>query len=147
MFRIGELSTFIFIVFNFFSIYYFCLPASGRVVTIKTVRQEGPGSNPGRACRPSRSEFSVVSSETRVNTGQDPLERTPRRVLHPQAQVPRETIGLKIYNPTLSRNIFAFCAFTVFQKTLLITRIVLQKYLKFSLNSKQKVKFVSSKFV
>ena len=28
-----------------------------------------PGSNPGRACRPSRSEFSVVFSETRVNTG------------------------------------------------------------------------------
>ena len=36
-----------------------------------------PGSNPGRACRPSRSEFSVVFSETRVNTEKDPLERPP----------------------------------------------------------------------
>ena len=31
----------------------------------------------GRACRPSCSEFSVVFSETRVNTGQDPLKRPP----------------------------------------------------------------------
>ena len=30
---------------------------------------EVPGSNPGCACRPSLSEFSVVFSETRVNTG------------------------------------------------------------------------------
>ena len=29
----------------------------------------GASSNPGCACRPSRSEFSVVFSETRVNTG------------------------------------------------------------------------------
>ena len=29
----------------------------------------GPSSIPGRTCRPSRSEFSVVFSETRVNTG------------------------------------------------------------------------------
>ena len=44
-------------------------PPSGSAVTLKTGRQEVPGSNPGRACRPSRSEFSVVFSETRVNTG------------------------------------------------------------------------------
>ena len=44
-------------------------PTSGTAVTLKTGRREGPGSNPGRACRPSRSEFSVVFSETRVNTG------------------------------------------------------------------------------
>ena len=44
-------------------------PTSGRVVTLETGRREVPGSNPGRACRPSRSEFSVVFSETRVNTG------------------------------------------------------------------------------
>ena len=36
---------------------------------LKTGRQEVPGPNPGRACRPSSSEFSVVFSETRVNTG------------------------------------------------------------------------------
>ena len=44
-------------------------PTSGRVVTLETGRREVPGSNIGRACRPSRSEFSVVFSETRVNTG------------------------------------------------------------------------------
>ena len=44
-------------------------PTSGRVVTLETGRWEVPGSNPGRACRPSRSEFSVVFSETRENTG------------------------------------------------------------------------------
>ena len=51
--------------------------------------------NPGRACRPSRSEFSVVFPETRVNTGQDPLGRAPRKALQPQTQIPCETIGLK----------------------------------------------------
>ena len=35
----------------------------------KTGRREVPGSIPGRAWRPSRSEFSGVFSETRVNTG------------------------------------------------------------------------------
>ena len=44
-------------------------PTSGGVVTLKTGRQEVQGSNSGRACRLSRSEFSVVFSETRVNTG------------------------------------------------------------------------------
>ena len=44
-------------------------PTSGRVVTLETGRREVPGSNTGRACRPSCSEFSVVFSETRVNTG------------------------------------------------------------------------------
>ena len=42
---------------------------SETVVTLKTGKREVPCSNPGRACRPSRSEFSVVISETRVNTG------------------------------------------------------------------------------
>ena len=37
------------------------------VVTLKTGRREVPGSNPGSACRPSRSEFFVLFSETRVN--------------------------------------------------------------------------------
>ena len=44
-------------------------PTSGTAVTLRTGRREVPGSNPGRACRPSHSEFSVVFSETRVNTG------------------------------------------------------------------------------
>ena len=41
-----------------------------------TGRREVPGSIPGRACRISRLEFSLVFSEIRVNLGQDPLERT-----------------------------------------------------------------------
>ena len=45
------------------------IPTSGRVVTLETGRREVPGSNPGRACRPSRSEFSVFFSETRVDMG------------------------------------------------------------------------------
>ena len=46
-----------------------CLgPTGDGVVTLKTRRREVPGSNLGRACRPSRSEFSVVFSETRVST-------------------------------------------------------------------------------
>ena len=39
-----------------------------------------PGSSPGRACRPSRSEFSLVFSETSENTGslrKTPAEGTP----------------------------------------------------------------------
>ena len=52
-------------------------PTSGGMVTLKTERREVPGSNPCRACRPSRLEFSLVFSEIRVNTGEDPLERPP----------------------------------------------------------------------
>ena len=55
--------------FNDTSLFNMYSPTSGRVVTLKTGRQEMLGPNPGRACRPSRSEFSVVFSETRVNTG------------------------------------------------------------------------------
>ena len=36
-------------------------PTSGRVVALKTGRREVPGSNSGRGCRPSRSEFSRFS--------------------------------------------------------------------------------------
>ena len=43
-------------------------PTSSGVVTLKTGRREVPGSSPS-SCRPRRSEFSVVFSETRVNTG------------------------------------------------------------------------------
>ena len=59
------------------SIRIFTRPTSGGVETLKTGRREVPGLNHGRACRHSRSEFSVVFSDTRLNTGQDPLERPP----------------------------------------------------------------------
>ena len=49
-------------------IIYSCL-ISGGVVTLKTGRWEVSGSDPGRTCQPRRSEFSVVFSETRLNTG------------------------------------------------------------------------------
>ena len=51
------------------SLYTLFGSTSGGVVTLKTLRREVPGSNPGRSCRPSRSEFSVVFSETPVNPG------------------------------------------------------------------------------
>ena len=49
-------------------------PTRGRVVTLETRRREVPGSNPGRACRSSRSEFSVAFSETCKNSGRNPFE-------------------------------------------------------------------------
>ena len=61
---------------------FFRSPTCGGVVTLKTGRREVPDSKPGHACRPSRSEFSVVFSETRVNTGKDSLEIPPRRAFH-----------------------------------------------------------------
>ena len=68
---------------------------------LKTGRREMPGSIPGRACRPSRSEFSVVFFETRVKTGQDPFERPPRRALHLYAQVPQADNWPQTSNPSL----------------------------------------------
>ena len=56
-------------------------PTSGTAVTLKPGRREVLGSNPGRACRHSRSEFFVFFSETRLNMAQDVLERSPRRAL------------------------------------------------------------------
>ena len=73
-------------------------PTSGRVVTLETGRWEVPGYIPGRACRPSRSEFSVVFSETRVNTGQDPLERPPTEGIPPIG--PGPTSGQLALKPT-----------------------------------------------
>ena len=46
-------------------------------------RREVPGSILGRDCRLSHLELSVVFSETRVSTGQDPLERPQRRAFLP----------------------------------------------------------------
>ena len=70
---------------------------------LKTGRREVPGLIPCRACRPSRLEFSVVFSETRVNRGQKPLGRPPRRAFHLQSQVPRVIIGLKNLQPTCNQ--------------------------------------------
>ena len=57
-----------FIILGFIFCLLFQGPTSGGVVTLKTGRRQVPGSNPGRACRPSHSEFSLVFSETRLNT-------------------------------------------------------------------------------
>ena len=50
--------------------------------TLKAGRREVPDSIPSRACRPSRLDFYVIFSETRVNTGYDPVERPLRRARH-----------------------------------------------------------------
>ena len=62
---------------------------SSRVVAFKAGRWEVPGSNPGHACRPSRSEFFVVFSKTCINTGQDPLERPPMEDTPPTGLGPK----------------------------------------------------------
>ena len=64
-------------------------PTSCGVVALKTGRREVPCSNPDHAYRNSRSELSVVFSETSVNTDWDPLERPPLRAHPLQAQVPQ----------------------------------------------------------
>ena len=43
-------------------------PTSGGVIALNTGRLEVPGSNSSRAYRPSRLDFSMVFSETRLNT-------------------------------------------------------------------------------
>ena len=50
-------------------VYLLYIPTSGIAITLKTGRREVPGANPGRACRPSRSVFFGVFSETSVKTG------------------------------------------------------------------------------
>ena len=58
------------VLIHFSALNFSCLGSTnGTVLTVKTERREVPGSNPGCACRPSRSEFSVFFSETRVNMG------------------------------------------------------------------------------
>ena len=71
-----------------------------RAVTLKTGRREGARFKYPCACRPSHSEFSVVFSEIRVNTDQDPLERHPRRALPLQAQIAQTVNSPLPYNPT-----------------------------------------------
>ena len=60
-----------------------------RCSALKSGRREVPGSVLDRACRPCRSEFSMVFSETRVNTSQNPLEKPTWRSLFRQVGVPR----------------------------------------------------------
>ena len=68
-----------------------------------------------------------VFSEIRVNTGQDPLERTPRRAFHLQALVPREAIGLNTNNNNNNINKFVLLLvlylriFKLQQQTLLLS--------------------------
>ena len=49
--------------------YLFSRPTSGGMATLKTGGLEVPGLNPDRACRPSRSEFSEIFSETLPHGG------------------------------------------------------------------------------
>ena len=51
-------------------------PTSGTAVTLKTGRREVPGSIPGRACRPSRSEIFVVFFRNSRKFGQISLRKT-----------------------------------------------------------------------
>ena len=97
---------------QYYSLYIFIsisphLWRSGTI--LKAGRREVPGSNPNRACRPSRSDFSVVFSETRVNMGWDPIERPPREgAFYAYAKVPSETIGLKTYNKPTNKPSYPF---------------------------------------
>ena len=75
---------------------------------LKTGRRQVPGSIPGCACRPSRSKFSVVFFETRVNTGQDPLERLPQRTLPLQGQVPQADNWPYPYNQPTFTFLFSY---------------------------------------
>ena len=70
-------------------------PTSGTAVTLKTGKREVPGSNSGGACRPSRSEFSVVSPKL-VKYGLGSLRKTPTEDTPPIGLGPSETIGLNI---------------------------------------------------
>ena len=56
---------------------HFLLFYSPTSSALKTGRGEVPGSIPGCTRVPKHLKFSAVSSETCVNTGYDPLERSP----------------------------------------------------------------------
>ena len=78
------------------------LPPVAGDSALKIGRRELPSSIPGHACRLSRSEFSVVFSETRVNTGQDPPVRPPTEGTPPAGPGPtKRTVGL---NPITQPN-------------------------------------------
>ena len=67
---------------------------------IETGRREVPGSIPGRACRPSRSEITVVFSKIRLNTGKDPLERPPMEGTSPTGPCPTSGQSALTLQPT-----------------------------------------------
>ena len=75
---------------------------------LKTGRRQMPGSILGHACRPSRSEVSVVFSETHVKTGQDPLEKSLRSAYQLQSQVPQADNWTLAYNPICVFDINAY---------------------------------------
>ena len=52
-------------------------PTSGGGIALKTSSREVPGSNPGRACRPSRSEFSAVFLRNSRKYGLGSVRKTP----------------------------------------------------------------------
>ena len=64
------------------------------------------GQIPSRLCRPCRSDFSVVFSETPLDTGQDLLERPPWRAFHPQAQVTHANNWFCSYNRDTTEILF-----------------------------------------
>ena len=69
-------------------------PTNDRAVMgSKTGRREVPGSIPGSACRPTRSEIFVVFSEKREKMSQDPLERPPKEctLIHKLRSVVRQS--------------------------------------------------------
>ena len=70
-----------------------------------------PGSIPGRACGPNRSEFSVIFSETFIHMGQVSLETPPWRALSPRPRSHMQTTGL---NPTILQQPQNFDWFNVF---------------------------------
>ena len=61
----------------------FWAPPVAECICTWTGKREVLSSNRKWACRPSRLEFSVVFSETCVNTGKDALERPPWRAFLP----------------------------------------------------------------
>ena len=82
---------------------WFRSPTNGWAVLRSTCRREVPGSILGRACRPSRSEFSVVFLRNSRKYGLGSLRKTPP----PTEGIPPigagslwDKIGLKTYNPT-----------------------------------------------
>ena len=66
---------------------------------------EVPVSIPGRVCRPSRLKFSVVFPETCLNTGYDPLVRTPRRALTLQSKSLMWQLDLILQQPNIQPSI------------------------------------------
>ena len=75
-------------------------PTSGGVVALKTSRREVPGSNPGRAYRPRRSEFSVVFCETRVNTARI-HQKDPHSTYRPRSLVRQSALTPTTNQPTI----------------------------------------------